>query len=63
MERKSKKTVKAPAPQGGTSHLREGDRLIGPGVVKRAKRDPAEQAAGPVEVEYTPSEQVFRRRS
>ena len=43
--------------------LREGEQVLGPGVVKRARRDPATApAAGSETPEYTPSEQVFRRR-
>jgi hypothetical protein len=37
--------------------------ILGPGVLKRPKRDPAALPLGADEVKYTPSEQVFRRRS
>ena len=36
--------------------------VLGPGVVKRPKKDPAELAAQADAVPYQPSEQVFRRR-
>jgi hypothetical protein len=46
-------------PQGGADALK----VLGPGVMKRPRRDPDAPATGTDEVKYTPSEQVFRRRS
>ena len=37
-------------------------KVLGPGVVKRPKRDPAAPPAPGDEPNYQPSEQVFRRR-
>jgi hypothetical protein len=36
--------------------------VLGPGVVKRPKRDPSAPAPASEEIPYTPSDQVFRRR-
>jgi len=41
---------------------KEGDQVIGPGVVRRQKRSPEEAAReAEKDLSYTPSEQVFRR--
>ena len=43
--------------------LKEGGKPMGPGVVKRQRREDDASAEGSAEANYKPSEQVFRRRS
>lgn len=63
-EKKStKKPAAAAKPAESTPPSPDAPKVIGPGVVKRPKRDPAAPAAAGEEIRYTPSEQVFRRRS
>ncbi len=49
-----------PSPKAATKPV-EGT-VLGPGVVKRPKRDPAAPPPASEEIPYTPSDQVFRRR-
>lgn len=42
--------------------LKEGGKPLGPGVVKRQRREGEAPAEGGPAANYTPSEQVFRRR-
>ena len=63
-EKKSTKKPQKSQPATGPKPAGpETPKVIGPGVVKRPKREPAAPAAGGTEdLGYTPSEQVFRRR-
>jgi hypothetical protein len=58
-----KKQAQKTNPQVSPTLLKEGAKPLGPGVVKRAKRDNTEAAGGGGDPSYTPSEQVFRRRT
>ena len=69
-EKKSSKkapAAPAPAPQpppASAPAAADAPKVLGPGVVKRPKRDPSAPApSGPEDLNYKPSEQVFRRRS
>jgi hypothetical protein len=62
VKRTPKKAETTPAPPPASAPDEKG-RVIGPGVVKRPKRAPGEEAAaGGAPIPYTPSEQVFRRK-
>ncbi len=64
MSKSPKKPAKGEAEKPETPALKQGEKVIGPGVIKRPKKDAA-AAATPVtegDIQYTPSEQVFRRR-
>jgi hypothetical protein len=50
-----------PARRFGRS-LQTGEQLIGPGVVKRPRREPTTESTPGEDLGYKPSEQVFRRR-
>ena len=52
-----------PVPPAPVAAAPEAAKVIGPGVVKRPKRDPSAPPAPGDEPNYKPSEQVFRRRS
>lgn len=57
-----KKTGKMPpAPKPGDT-TPEGGKVLGPGVVKRPKRETASAPEPEQETKFTPSEQFFRRR-
>jgi hypothetical protein len=66
-KKSSKKAPAAPAPQptpAPPAVASDAPKVLGPGVVKRPKRDPsAPVPGGPEDLNYKPSEQVFRRRS
>lgn len=61
------KSPKKPASAGSPPKAKAPKKLvegtvIGPGVVKRPKRDPTAPPPPGEEIAYTPSDQVFRRR-
>jgi hypothetical protein len=61
------KSPKKPASKAAPHKPKEEKKLVegtvlGPGVVKRPKRDPAAPPPHGEEIVYTPSDQVFRRR-
>jgi hypothetical protein len=49
--------------QVSTLLLKEGGKALGPGVVKRPRREQSEENGSEQVPSYTPSEQVFRRRT
>lgn len=61
-----KKSTRKPAaavkPAEPTPPSPDAPKVIGPGVVKRPKRDPTAPTPAGEEIRYTPSDQVFRRR-
>ena len=61
-EKKSPKKAPAKEPEKPPTPAPDALKVLGPGVMKRPKRDPSAAPVGADEVRYTPSEQVFRRR-
>ncbi|HCF57574.1 MAG TPA: hypothetical protein DFS52_06225 [Myxococcales bacterium] len=62
MKGTSKKQASKSKAQVSPLLLKEGGKPLGPGVVKRPRREAASSANAGEEPGYTPSEQVFRRR-
>jgi len=48
--------------EGPAQTLNPGEKVLGPGVVKRVKREPTGAPPPTEELPFTPSEQTFRRR-
>lgn len=62
MSKSPKKPASATPPKAKPPKKLVEGTIVGPGVVKRPKRDPAAPPPPGEEIVYTPSEQVFRRR-
>ena len=62
-EAKTEARAAFPAPPAPQAAEPQRPQVIGPGVMKRPKRDPsAPEQVGGQDLTYKPSEQVFRRR-
>lgn len=61
-EKKPPKKPAPKAPETPAPAAADAPKVLGPGVVKRPKRDPSAPPPTGSEPDYKPSEQVFRRR-
>jgi hypothetical protein len=62
MNKKTKKKEGVPVRETKPLPKEQVPTMLGPGVTKRPKRDPAAPPPHDAELGFTPSEQVFRRR-